>query len=177
MAGFVNFGDQKYANITMAVGSKEVGTGQPAANQKTDMMLVYFLMHKIRWAMKTSVWKTLVPYFRVSPKQVKWSDKSTEKNLSAAIQAYQNYRKIMGQPIFPDGRVDSLPKGREGGSGSGLRSTITHTVYTMAILNDQFIYSIQPSPQPADFIIDDALKLVASDIPFELFVDLFTSEP
>ena len=174
MAGFVNFGDEKYANVTMAVGSKEVGTRLPASNQTTDMMLVYFLMYKISWAKKTSVWETIIPFFKVSPKDVKWSDTGIEKNLSNAIKAYQTYRKNKGFPIFPDGRVDSIPSGRSLPPGSmGIRTTITHTFYTIGVLNNQFIYSIKPSSQTADFTIDVALKSVANDMPDKLFNELF----
>ncbi len=179
MAYFADFGGQKYANLTMAVGGKEVGTSKPAANTPTDMMLVYFFLYSIGIMRKTSVSIELTSFIQIPPRKVDWFSAATKSNLTAAIKAYQTYRRTLGFPIFPDGRVDSIPGGRTLSPGAmGVKSSITNTIYTIGALNDQYLSSGIPSSwQPEDLTVDIAMKNYHQDVPKPLYVELFHFDP
>jgi hypothetical protein len=154
-------------NLTQAVGSKEVGTGLTAANTKTDMMLIYYLLFFIYKDGDKSIFPSKDGDNFGSPEKFPnakdFNSNTTKTQIAALILRAQKDLKRNGRNVFVDGRCDRA---------RGSITTITHSVFTLLLLNFHFANTIKRRENREDwqnFLLNDPFA------PFQLRQELATN--
>lgn len=141
-------------NIDQAVGGSEVGTGLPAANRPTDMMLVYYFLFTIyRDGDKSKFPSHGHDGFSPAsyPPAQNYNDSRFKEKLSSLIYRFQSDVRKLGHPVFVDGRCDR---------GYFSLTPHTHTFYTINMLNTGYWTTIKSKygrDDWQDFLLQDPL--------------------
>ncbi len=159
-------------NITQSVGNKEVGTGIPAINQQTDMMLVYYFLFIIFRDGDKSLFPLQQGDNLNSPEKFPvnkdYSSSATKKKLGGLILRFQENMKRTGRNVFVDGRTDRA---------KGAFTSITHSVFTILLLNFHYSETIKKQKGRSDwqsFLMTDSfapaplrMELAVNDFEFD----------
>jgi len=142
-------------NITQAVGRNEVGTGLPAANRPTDMMLVYYFLFVICRDGDKKLFRPVKGDDFTSPEKLPpaldYTAQKTKTQIGNLVGRFQIDMRDSGRNVFVDARCDR---------GRGLHTTITHSIYTIHLLNFHYANTIKTTKGRSDwqdFLLNDGL--------------------
>ena len=141
-----------YFNLDLAVGGREHGSNQPAANQVTDMQLIFYF----DFIIYRDGDKNIFPIgpndkFTVTPPQLDYFSEKAKKNSAAIIWQFQSDLRRRGKPVYHDGRCDPA---------HGKISSLSKTPYTILMYNFYYAGTVEQAygrTDWQDYLMSDPL--------------------
>ena len=165
MAKFIEQDIFEIVNVSMSVGAKSIG-GKAAENNETDMMLIYYLFHRIVIAGGLSDAKDfnrLKGLVIISPHRQNYSGGDMPGRLAEAILIYQRRRRLT-----TDGRIDPA-------QGLFNSTPLHHKPYSINRLQGD--YEMFFVPKSGQFIPGLLSNINPSFAPLKMVMSLDTEMP